>query len=189
MLARETLICVTSGGGYMPTEKKEKTVTILEDLLLKSEILVATDYRGLSVAEITQLRRKLAESNIEYHVVKNTLARLAARRTGREELVGLLDGPTAIAFAHGDASEPAKVLQDYIRSSKLELGIKGGLLGEQLLTSDGVLALSRLPPREVLLARFVGGLQMPIMSLLNVLNANTTGLVRLLRARIQELEE
>ena len=94
MLAREILICVTSGGGYMPTEKKEKTVTILEDLLLKSEILVATDYRGLSVAEITQLRRKLAESNIEYHVGR--IPWLALQReepAGRSSSVFLMAPP------------------------------------------------------------------------------------------------
>ena len=172
----------------MPTEKKERIVTTLEGLLSKSETLVVTDYRGLSVAEITQLRRKLAERDIEYHVIKNTLARLAARRTGREKLTDLLEGPTAIAFAHGDASEPARVLQDYIRSSKVKLGIKGGLLGERLLTTKDILTISQLPTKEILLAELVGGLQMPIVSLLNVLNANTTGLVRLLYARIQQLE-
>src|SRR5690242_16477103 len=102
------------GGGeqVMPTARKRTAVRELQDLFSGSEVLIFTDYRGLSVAEITNLRRQLREKGVEYHVTKNTLTTLAADKAGLTEMNTLLDGPTAIAFVGDDIPGAAKVLTD-----------------------------------------------------------------------------
>ena len=171
----------------MPKEKKEQIARRIEEFLSGCKIAIVTDYRGMPVAEMSQLRHRLKESGIEYHVVKNTLACLAAERTGKEGLKSLLRGPSAIAFGYGGASEPAKMLTEYIRSSKVALSIKGGLLGERMLSSEEVATLSSLPSTEILLSRLAQQMQMPISSLLAVLSANLRGIVQILKAREQQL--
>ena len=148
-----------------------------------------TDYRGLSTAEITALRRKLDESGIEYKVVKNTLARFAAERAGRDDLVSFFEGPIAIAFGYGDITEPARTLTDYIRTSKASLSIKGGFLGDSLLSSEDVTTLAKLPSREVLLASILSGMQGPITALVNCLASPIRGVIGVLQARIQQRGE
>jgi len=169
-------------------EKKAEVVDTLQQLLSKCNIGILTDYRGLSVLEMTRLRRRLREGGVDYRVVKNTLARLAAKRGGREELVGVFSGPIAIAFGYGDIVEPAKLLGGYIQESKSSLSIKGGFLSDRLLTSEEVTTLSTLPPREVLLARVVGGMQSPISALVSRLATPIQGMLGVLQARSQQLE-
>jgi large subunit ribosomal protein L10 len=103
-------------------------------------------------------------------------------------LSSLFEGPTAIAFSYGDVVQPAKTLSDYIRTSKVALDIKGGFLSDRLLTSKEVIALSTLPPRQVLLAKVVGGLQSPIAILHGLLSSPLRGLMGMLWARMQQLE-
>jgi len=172
----------------MSREKKAQIIDRLRDAFSECSIGVLTDYRGLSASEITILRRRLGESGVRYRVVKNTLARFAAERAGRADLATSFEGPVAIAFGYGDIVEPARVLSDYIRTSKSALTIKGGFLVDRLLTSEEVTVLSRLPSREVLLARVLGGMQSPIASLVNCLSAPITGFARVLQARITQLE-
>jgi len=172
----------------MSKEKKAQIINELQDNFSKCSIGIFTDYRGLSASEMTVLRRKLRESNIEYKVVKNTLARFAVERTGREDLVSSFEGPVAIAFGYDDVTEPAKVLDDYINTSKASLTIKGGFLSDKLLTLDEVSTLSKLPSREILLAKVLGGMQSPIAALVNCLAAPITGFSRVLQARIKQLE-
>ncbi len=172
----------------MPKEKNIEAVSKLTNMLSRCTIAVATNYQGLSVPEMSQLRRKLRDSGIEYRVVKNTLARLASERAEREGLKSILVGPTAIAFGYGDIAEPARILADYMSTSRTSLSITGALLGNRVLTREEVLSLSRLPSKEVLIAKLIGGMQTPIISLLNVLSANLRGLVGVLNARIKQLE-
>ena len=171
-------------------QRENKTIIIdqLKEVLSECSIGILTDYRGLTAAEITELRRKLGESGISYRVVKNTLARFAAERAGKDELVSLFDGPVAIASGYGNITEPARALADYIRTSKVSLTIKGGFLGNSLLTSEEVIALSSLPSREILLARVVGGMQIPILALVSHLTTPMKGLVGIMQARIKQLE-
>ena len=169
-------------------KKKVEVVDSLKELFLKCNVGILTDYRGLSAQDMTRLRRKLRQSAVEYKVVKNTLARFAAQRAGREELVSLFDGPVAVAFGYGDVTEPARLLDEYIRDSKTSLAIRGGFLRDRLLTREEVEAISRLPSREVLLARVVGGIQSPISALLTCLTAPIRGVMGILQARIQQLE-
>lgn len=172
----------------MSKEKKAQIIDRLQETFSKCSVGILTDYRGLTVAEVTGLRRKLREAGIEYKVVKNTLARFAAERAERADLADSFVGPVAIAFGYDDIVQPARVLADFIRDSKSDLTIKGGFLDDRLLTAEEVMVLSKLPSREVLLARVLGGMQSPITSLVNCLSAPITGLARVLQARIIQLE-
>ncbi len=173
----------------MSKEKKTQIIDGLQEFFSECSIGVLTDYRGLSTAEITDLRRALKKSAVEYKVVKNTLARFAAERAGKDELATLFEGPVAIAFGYGDVTEPAKVLADYIRVSKASLSIKGGFLSDRVLTSGDVETLAKLPPREILIARVLAGMQSPIVALISCLAAPMRGVIGVLQARIKQLEE
>jgi large subunit ribosomal protein L10 len=172
----------------MLREKKAKIVDGLQEIFSKCSTGVLTDYRGLSTAEINDLRRKLRASGIEYKVVKNTLAQLAARRAGMDELAASFKGPVAIAFGYGEITELARVLAEYIRSSKSTLSINGGFLGDRLLTSSDVETLATLPTREVLISQVIAGIQSPIVALVSVLAGPIRGFMGVLQARIQQME-
>lgn len=173
----------------MRLEEKKEVVSELAEKLDRANIAITTSYRGLTVSEMNDLRRKLRQAQIEYRVIKNNLARFAAEQTGREGITSVIEGPTAIAFGYGDVVAPAKTLLDYIRSTKIELSILGGLMGQRVLSAADVTALASLPSKEVLIAKLLSGMQGSIYGLVNVLNANITGLVGLLNARKQQLEE
>ena len=172
----------------MSKEKKAQIIDRLQEAFSKCSVGILTDYRGLSTSEMTVLRRKLRELGIEYRVVKNTLARFAVERAGRDDLVSFFEGPVAIAFGYGDMIEPARALADYIGTSKVSLSIKGGFLSDSLLTAEDVGTLSRLPSREILLAKVLGGMQSPITALVNCLTTPIRGIIGGLQARIQQLE-
>jgi large subunit ribosomal protein L10 len=169
-------------------EKKAQIIDSLQEVISRCSVGVLTDYRGLTAAEMNKLRRKLREANVEYRVVKNTLARFAAERAGKGELVGFFEGPVAIAFGYGDITEPPKALAAYIEESKVEMRVRGGFLPDRMLTPQEVETLSKLPSREILLARVVGGIQSPIVALVSRLSAPMTGLAVVLQARIKQLE-
>ncbi len=172
----------------MSREKKAQIIDSLQEVFSQCSIGVLTDYRGLSAPEMTNLRRRLRESGIEYKVVKNTLARFAAERAGKEELLSFFEGPVAIAFGYGDITEPARALANYIETSKATMSIKGGFLPDRLLTSEDVATLSTLPSREILLAKVLGGMQSPISALVSHLTAPMRGIIGVLQARIQQME-
>ena len=169
-------------------ERKAELVDLIKEKLGRAEIVIATDYRGLTVAEISELRQKLRQQGVEYRVVKNTLAGFAATAAGKPDLSKSLGGPTALAFGYDDVIQPAKILLDYQRSSEGVLSIKGGVLREKLLTAEDIAALAKLPPKDELIAKFVGLVQSPIYRLLTVLNGNLQGLAGVLQARIKQLE-
>ena len=172
----------------MSRQKKAQIIDKLQEAFSKCSVGILTNYRGLSTPEVTILRRRLRESGVEYKVVKNTLARFAAQRAGRDDLVSSFEGPVAIAFGYGDITEPAKILADYIRTSKASLSIEGGFLSDRLLTEGDVMTLSALPSRELLLARVVGRMQSPISALAGCLVTPVRRIMGVLQARIQQLE-
>jgi large subunit ribosomal protein L10 len=169
-------------------EKKALVIDSLQEDFAKNNVGVFTDFRGLTAVELMNLRRKLRERGIEYRVVKNTLARFAAERAGKNEVVGLLEGPVAIAFGHGEITEPAKLLADYVRASKSGLKIKGGFLEDRALTVEEVMTLSALPSKEELISMVIGGIQSPIYALLNCLNSPVRQVIGVLQARIKQME-
>lgn len=136
---------------------------------------VLTDFRGLSVADITELRSLLRKSEVEYKVVKNTLARLAVKDTGLEGLAAYFEGPTAIAISRKDAVAASKVLTTWGKS-RPTFTIKGGVVEGRVVGSAEIAELAAVPPREVLLARMAGALQAPITGLVRVLAVHLLGL-------------
>jgi large subunit ribosomal protein L10 len=174
----------------MPTPKKAETIEKLKEAFSKSPGAVIADYRGLRASEMTALRRKLKESGVVLVVVKNTLAGIAATRAGKAALTAAFAGPVAIAFGSGDVAQPAKSLLEYVRTNRdTKLTIKGGFLTDRLISAADVTTLAALPPREVLIARLMGGIQAPIARLVGQLQAPLSGFTRALEARRKQLEE
>jgi len=168
--------------------KKVQIIDKLQENFSKCSIGILTDYRGLSAQGMFALRRRLRESGIEYKVIKNTLARFAAERAGKEQLISSFEGPIAIVFGYDDISVPAKVLTEYIDTSKISLSIKGGFLGNRLLTALEVKILATLPSREILLGKVLGGMQIPIYTLVSHLTNPIRGIIGVLQARIKQME-
>ena len=163
----------------MQKSGKEAVVAELVKKFTSSKSMVITDYKGLDVAAITELRKQLREAGVEYKVVKNTLARIAANNAELEDINKFFVGPTAIAFGVEDAISPAKVLVDFIKKHT-ELEIKGGALSGAVIDHEKVKSLAEIPPREVLLAQALAGMKAPISGLVNVLQGNLRGLVQVL---------
>ena len=172
----------------MPREKKAQIIDELQQVFSECRVGIFTDYRGLSVAEMSGLRRSLRNSDIKYRVVKNTLARFAVERAGKNELVSFFEGPVAIAFGYGDITEPARILAEYIRDSKTSLSIRGGFLGDRVLTPGDVETLATLPSREILLGKLLAGMQSPVITLISCLANPLRGVIGVLQARIKQLE-
>jgi large subunit ribosomal protein L10 len=158
----------------MPTEnpRPEKVAVVDEvrEKLQNASAAILTEYRGLTVGDLSTLRRSVRDAGGEYRIYKNTLVRFAARDLGLDSLEQLLVGPTAIAFVEGDAVTVAKALRDYARTNP-NLVVKGGVLGTSVLTAGDAAALADIPPREVLLARFAGLLAAPMQQFAGLLQA------------------
>jgi len=174
----------------MLKKDKERIVAELADRLRSAQSLIVTDYRGLSVKEIDDLRTKLLETGVRYTVVKNTLTRLAAEQAEAKDLLELLDGPTAIAFLDGDAdpAAAAKVLNEVAGTGKI-LVIRGGLLDGNTITEADVKSLASLPPTDVLRAQLAGALAAPLATIVGLFTAPLRDLVGVIDARIKQLEE
>lgn len=167
-------------GGGIPA--KAKKVESLAGELGGTVSLVVTDYRGLKVGELQELRRRLRPKGIEYHVVKNSLFVRAAEQSGRGDLRSMLAGPTAVAIGNGDEVELAKSLVEEARVLKA-LQILGALIGGRAMSADDVTSLSRLPSRLQLQATLVGTFQAPLAQLVGAVTGAQSNLVRVLQAR------
>jgi large subunit ribosomal protein L7/L12 len=167
--------------------EKEAAIDKLAEQLGKAEIAVLTEYRGLSVAELQDLRGRLRPVGVEYVVAKNTLARFAAERTGRTGIIVDLVGPTAIAFG-SDPVSTAKALQDYTRVNRTFV-LKAALLGDRRIDPKEVEQLATLPPADVLRGRVFGMILSPLQRTVSILSAPLASLARLIEARRQQLEE
>jgi large subunit ribosomal protein L10 len=158
----------------MPTEAKRETVAELREALASSRTLIVSEYRGLTVTELAEIRRALRKQDVSYRVLKNRLMRIGAQDTVGEALSPLLTGPTAIAFGN-DESSTAKAVLDATRAYRL-VTITGGVLGNRAIDADGVKSLATLPSREVLLGKLAGGMQSPVATLAGLLVANIRNL-------------
>jgi large subunit ribosomal protein L10 len=161
--------------------EKAATVAVITARLKASSTAVLADYRGMTVGQMRDLRSKLRDGGIDMVVVKNTLARRAAKAAGYEPLTAELVGPIAMLFATDDVSAPARILNDYIRANR-KMVIKAGLLEGQLIKADAVTELADLPSREVLLSRLLGAMQAPLGNLASILQAPIVKLARTLDA-------
>jgi large subunit ribosomal protein L10 len=153
-----------------PRAEKVAVVDEVRQRLDETSGSVVTEYRGLTVSELAELRRSLAAAGGDYKIFKNTLARLAVAGSSHEPLQEWLSGPTAIAFVHGDVSAVAKALRDFGRANP-HLVIKGGMLDGAVLSAGELGALADLPPREVLLARVAGAIAAPLTQMAGLLKA------------------
>jgi len=149
-------------------EDKKKLVDELAEKFSRSAIIIATDYKGLNVVKMNELRRKLGEAEVEYQVVKNRLLKRAAENTDVALMTDHFQGPTAIALGYDDPVKPAKALLNFAKDNE-KLEIKGGVMGGKTLDFNAVKSLSDMPSREVLLSQ-----------VLSAMNAVPTGLVRAL---------
>jgi large subunit ribosomal protein L10 len=152
-----------------PRPEKVAVVEEVRERLASANASVVTEYRGLTVAQLAELRKNLAAVG-DYKIYKNTLVRLAIAGSEYEELTELLSGPTAIAFVNGEISAAAKTLRDFARTYPA-LIVKGGLVGASPLSNQDFTRLADLPSRDVLLARFAGALAAPLQQLAGLLQA------------------
>jgi large subunit ribosomal protein L10 len=169
----------------MARPEKVAVVEEVRDKLREADAAVLTEYRGLSVTALAELRGALRPASTEYKVFKNTLARRAAESAGLTDLVPYLEGPVAIAFVHGDAVVAAKALRDFGRTNPA-LIIKAGLLGEQVLAPTDVESLADIEPRDVLLARLANGFQAPLAKAANLFQAFNRNFAYGLKAYIDQ---
>jgi large subunit ribosomal protein L10 len=159
----------------MNREQKAAAVAEIAESIKEADAVFAVDYRGISVPQAAELRTRLRDVDATFRVVKNSLTERAVDEVGADTLKVLLEGPTALTFVRGDAALAAKALQTFRRETDT-LEFKGGLLGAEALDSEQILALARLPARDVLYGQLVGVVASPITGLVRTLNALIAGL-------------
>jgi len=159
----------------MNRDQKAVAIAEIATHIDESDAIFAVDYRGISVAQLAELRAKLRQSDATFKVVKNSLTERAADQAGVETLKDFLSGPTALTFVRGDVATAAKAVADYARTTQL-LPFKGGLMGGSALDVDQIRSLSRLPSREVLYGQLVGVVASPVSGLVRTLGALVGGL-------------
>ena len=169
-------------------EKKQEIVAELKELLPESKAVVISDYRGLSAEQMAALRNKLRPVKGRFLVAKNSLVLRSLREVGLPEPTELLQGPSALGVCFEDISPPLKALMEFAKETEL-LTIKGGLMGDRVLSAEDVATLSDLPAPEVLQAQLLSGLQAPASGLVGVLDGVLRSLLYVLNARSEQLGE
>ncbi len=159
----------------MPSEKvllqKQEKVNQLTELLKGAAAGVLVDYKGITVEEDTKLRKELREAGIIYSVEKNSLLRFAMKNVGLDGLTNVLEGTTAIAISNEDQTAPARILGKFAEGTKDKFNLKAGFIGEEIYDDKGVIALSKIPSRDILLSQLVGSLQGPMQKLAAIIKA------------------
>jgi large subunit ribosomal protein L10 len=168
--------------------EKEQVVSNLSKRIEGFQAVVLTHYRGLNVEQINQLRQRLREERISYHVVKNTLMKLASKGTDLEKLNDYFEGPTAMAVSHGDPVLLAKILSEFVKTQP-SLEIKVGLIQGRIVAPEEMKALATMPSREVLLAQVLGGIQMPGGQLAGGILSLLQQVIGVIQARVDQLAE
>lgn len=175
----------------MPTPAKAAVIDEMTEKLKHVRAAVLLQTEGLTVAEMSELRRRLSAQKVELHVVKNTLLRIASERAEYRDLSGVLAGQTTIAISYEDEIAPAKTINEYLRQVKTgkPVVIKAGILERGPISAAQVDALAKVPPREQLRAEVVGAIHGPLNQTYGVLTAPLRDLINVLEARIRQLDE
>ena len=168
-------------------EAKEAAVIDLAGRISKATIAIATDFSGLSVNQITELRKQLRDLGIEYRVVKNRIAKIAAEQAGVDPFKDILEGSTGVVFGYGDVVAAAKALDSYVKQTRADLKLRNGVMDGLPLTAAQVSALAALPPKEQLVANLLGQMNAPITGFVTVLNGPIRGLAMVLQRRAEQL--
>jgi len=168
--------------------QKKAIVIELSDSMKNATTGVLVDYRGITVEADTKLRVELRKAGVDYHVVKNTLMRRAIQGIGLEALEPVLNGTTALAIS-ADAVAPAKILSEYAKKSGDKFKIKAGFVEGRVISTAEVQALADLPPKEMLIAQIMAGLNAPVSGVANALNANIRGLAAVLNAVAEQKQK
>ena len=169
-------------------EQKAEQVELIAEKLRRAKVAVLTDYRGLTVSQMQDLRGKLRGGDVEYRVIKNTIARRAAEAAGHPQLQSELKGPIAIAFGYDDLGVPARLINEFVRTTRLKVEVVGGLVEGRVFNRDQIKQLADLPSREVLIAQLMGTLQSPVAQLVGIMQAPVQQLVGVLNAYQEKLE-
>jgi len=168
--------------------EKEAVVAEIREKLQNSDAAILTEYRGLTVSQLAELRNTLRGVGAEYRVYKNTLARFAAREAGAEGLDDLLIGPCALTFVHGDVAAASKALKEFSKTNPL-LVIRGGVVANKAVTAKDIETLADLPPREVMLSQLAGLMQAPLVKTAGLLQALPRNTAYGLKALIDQKEK
>lgn len=172
----------------MPTAKKIQEVAELTESLGRSTVVIGAEYRGLSVADTTALRKQLRAGGLEMRVVKNTLFKRAADSLGKENMVELASGPTALIIGFDDPIAPIKTVVEYQRTARNTFAARAAYLDGQVFTGSQLGDLANMPSKETMIADFAGMLQAPLYNLVSLLTATMQEFSGLLDARSEQLE-
>lgn len=172
----------------MARPEKVAVVEDIQERLSKAQGAVLTDYRGLTVSEVTELRKQLREAGVDFKVLKNTLSIRAVQNLEMNDLVPFLTGPTAFAFGYSDPVTPAKILSDFAKKNKA-LEIKGGIVEGTIVGPEEVSELAELPNRDELIAMVLRGMQAPVTGMVNVLQGNIRNVIYALEAIREQKEQ
>lgn len=151
-------------------DMKEVKINEIVEKLSKAQASILSSYKGITVEEDTELRKMMREAGVEYKVIKNTLTARAARQVGYTEIEKYLEGPISIAFGYDDPTAPARILADFAKSHK-NFELKAGIVQGEIFDKDKVIELSKIPPREVLIAKLLGSFKAPLSSFVYMINA------------------
>jgi large subunit ribosomal protein L10 len=162
--------------------EKQYLIAEIESHLKKSDYLILANFTGVNVADVADLRAKLAVEKAEFHVVKNSSLRVAAKALGLPEIEGALVGPTAVIVGGKNSAGVAKILKQFFKD-KQKLEVKAGVLSKKLITSKQVAQLADLPSLEILRAQFLGLINQPASRFVRVLNGVPQGVLNVLQAR------
>lgn len=168
--------------------EKQYLIAEVETHLKKSDYVILTNFTGITVAEVADLRAELAKENAEFHVVKNSSLRVAAKTLGLPDVDAALGGPTAIIVGGKNSAGVAKTVTQFFKA-KQKVEVKAAVLGNKLLSAEDVKALAELPSLEALRAQFLGLLNQPGTMLVRVLNAVPQGVVNVLQAKVRAAGE
>ena len=172
----------------MPTPRKVAMLAEIQDRMERASIAISADYRGLTVAQITELRRALRPTGAEVKVVKNTLAAMAAKAAGRENMAEILQGPTALTMGYGDPIAPVKAFTEHLRAKRLTVDIHGGWMEGKVLSRTEVESLATMPSKEQMLADFIGKMQSPLYNFAGLMQSTIRNFAGLVDARATQLE-
>jgi large subunit ribosomal protein L10 len=174
----------------MPTDAKAAVIEEMTEKLKRARAAVLLQTEGLTVAEMSELRRRLGAQKVELHVIKNTLLRIASERAEYKDISGILQGQTTIALGYDDEVAPAKTISDYLRQVKTvkPVTVKAGILERGPIPASQVEALSKVPPRDQLRSQVVGTIMGPLNQTYGVLSAPLRDLINVIEARVRQLD-